>query len=199
MDKQISRQFFNDKASHWDDMERSNSPEQLLAMSKRIPISPDALVMDVGTGTGVFVPYIKSKLKEGGQVVCVDFAYQMLEIAKEKNGNTNVEYVCAEIETVGFPANIFDVIICYSTFPHFHDKPLALSNIRNLLKPEGQVFICHTASKETINNIHRNIPDFHEHLIPEFDEMNLLMTEAGFVNIQIEENTDSYLAQAKRN
>ena len=195
MDKKISRQFFNDKAANWDNMERSNSPAQLSAMAARIELSPQALVMDVGTGTGVFVPYIKEKLVAGGQVICVDFAFNMLEIAQHKNGNPRVAYVCAEIETVGFPAGVFDAVMCYSTFPHFHNKPLALKNIHDLLRPGGKVFICHTASRENINNIHRNIHDFQDHLIPQKEEMADLMVEAGFIDLEIDEREDSYLAR----
>lgn len=195
MDKQVSRQFFNDRAEKWDDKERRNNPALLSAMATRFDLSPRALVMDVGTGTGVFVPYIEEKLSEGGQIVCVDFAFRMLQIAQHKNGNSRVGYVCAEIETVGFSGGVFDAVVCFSTFPHFHDKPLALHNIHDLLCPNGTVYICHTASRECINEIHRGIPDFHDHLIPQKEEMADLMEEAGFVDVVIDEGEDSYLAQ----
>jgi ubiquinone/menaquinone biosynthesis C-methylase UbiE len=194
MDKSVSRQYFNDHALEWDTTKRSNAPHQLQAMAARLDFPPHALVIDVGTGTGVFVPYVQVKLGELGLVVCVDFAFKMLDIARMKNSNHSINYVCAEIETVGFSANAFDAAVCYSTFPHFHDKPLALENIHRLLKPGGRIFICHTASREFINNIHLNIPDFKDHLIPPKDAMNALMKEAGYQDIRIEEAPDSYLA-----
>lgn len=198
MDKQVSRQYFNNRAAHWDETERSNAPAQLQAMAVKLDFPPDAQVMDVGTGTGIFVPYIRSKLNGDGRVVCVDYAFQMLEIALEKNGNSRVEYVCAEIETVGFRAGIFDAVVCYSTFPHFHDKPLALRTIFALLRPSGQVFICHTASWEFINDIHRGIPDFTDHLIPPNDEMRAMMGAVGFTDIDIDEDETYYLASGTK-
>lgn len=194
MDKSISRQYFNDHAQGWDTTKRSNAPHQLQAMAARLDFPTDALVMDVGSGTGVFVPYVQRKLCELGLVVCVDFAFKMLDIARIKNSNHTINYLCAEIETAGFSANVFDAAVCYSTFPHFHDKPLALENIYRLLKPGSRIFICHTASREFINNIHLNIPDFIDHLIPPKDEMLVLMKEAGYHDIRIEEAQDSYLA-----
>ena len=198
MDKKISRQFFNSAASHWDETVRNNNPVKLRAMAERLPFPPDAWVLDVGTGTGVFVPFIKSRLNGSGRIACVDFSYQMLEIAQNKNGNCKLDHVCAEIETVGFPEGLFDAAVCYSTFPHFHNKPLALENINTMLKADGKVFICHTANREVINNIHRGIPDFSDHLIPEEYEMAALLAAAGFSEVDIKNTAEYYLAEAKK-
>ena len=195
MDKQISRQFFNEKAADWDETPRSNAAHQLEAMAARLDLSEGMRVLDVGTGTGVFVPYVKRKIGPTGHVACVDFALEMLLVAKGKNSNGCMMPVCAEIETVGFKPETFDAIVCYSTFPHFHDKPLALRNMHDLLKNGGRVFICHTASRDHINNIHLNIPCFEDHLIPGYEEMVSLMIEAGFKQVNVDEGDDSYLAQ----
>jgi len=198
MDKQISRQFFNSKASQWDETVRNNDPVKLRLMVERLSFPPDARVLDVGTGTGVFVPYIQSKLNGSGRVECVDFAFHMLEIAQKKNEGKDIEHVCAEIETVGFAGGVFDTAVCYSTFPHFHDKRLALENIYNLLTAGGKVFICHTASRETINAIHHKIPHFQDHLIPEENVMREMLVAAGFGEVFITNGVEYYLAEAKR-
>lgn len=198
MDKKVSRQFFNTEAAHWDESAGNNDQVKLKDMADRLNFLPNAKVLDVGTGTGVFVPYIRSKLNGKGYIVCVDFAYQMLEIATQKNGYTKVDYVCAEIETVGYMKGIFDAAICYSTFPHFHDKPLAIQNIFDMLTVGGKAYICHTASREFINEIHRKIPDLRDHLIPEKDEMWKMMKKAGFRNISIENESEFYIVTGTR-
>ncbi len=91
----------------------------------------------------------------------------------------------------------FDAATCYSTFPHFHDKPKALKNLKQLLKTDGILYICHTASKETINEIHRNIPDFQDHTIPDNTAMRQLLVNAGFTDISIKDERDSYLVTAR--
>jgi len=96
MDKRISRQYFNNAASHWDETVRNNDPVKLQELAERLAFPPDALVLDVGTGTGVFVPYIQGKLNGSGRITCVDFAFRMLEIAQKKNGNEGIEHICAE-------------------------------------------------------------------------------------------------------
>ncbi len=78
MDKRISRKFFNDQAEHWDDTARNNDPEKLRKMADRLGIDEDSCVLDVGTGTGVFIPYIAEKLNGGGKIISMDYAINML-------------------------------------------------------------------------------------------------------------------------
>ena len=198
MDKKISRKFFNDRAEHWDETVRNNDPVRLQNMADRLEIKADSLVLDVGTGTGVFIPYINKKLTNGGKIIGMDYAINMLSKAASKNHSAHlVGLICAEIETMRLVSEKFDTAVCYSTFPHFHNKPKALENLKNLLNSDGVLYICHTASKETINNIHKNIPDFYDHLIPEEDEMVRLLSDAGFVEITVENDEDYYLATAR--
>ena len=198
MDKQVSRKFFNDQAENWDKTARNNDPERLRAMADRLQFPDQAWVLDVGTGTGVFLPYLKERVNHRGRIICLDFAFKMLTIAQSKNYSNSVDYLCAEIETLHLPPGCFDAAVCYSTFPHFHDKSRALSNIYDLLKYDGWLYICHTASLEAINDVHRNIPDFYDHLIPELQEMEQMLLQAGFSEIIISEQPDSYLAAARK-
>lgn len=198
MDKQISRQFFNDQAESWDKTVRNNDPQELRALADRLMIPEHAWVLDVGTGTGVFLPYLKEKVNHQSRIISMDFAFNMLAIARAKNKSNSIDTICAEIETLHLSPDCFDTAICFSTFPHFHDKPRALRNIYTLIKRGGWLYICHSASREAINNIHLNIPDFHDHLIPEQREMEHLLTQAGFSRFIIQEQPDSYLVKAQK-
>ena len=198
MDKRVSRKYFNDKAERWDESIRNNDAKKLGALADRLSIPEQAWILDVGTGTGVFLPYLKEKVNHNSRVICMDFAFNMLVQAKSKNGFGSVDYVCAEIESLRFSPGLFDVVMCYSTFPHFHDKPRALLTIHQLLKPGGSLYIGHTASRDMINNIHRAIPDFQDHLIPDKREMENLLQKAGFSEFTITELPESYLASARK-
>jgi ubiquinone/menaquinone biosynthesis C-methylase UbiE len=198
MDKRISRKFFNDRAEHWDETARNNDPEKLHKMADRLELKKDSQILDVGTGTGVFIPYIVEKLNGGGKIICMDYAINMLFKANSKQPqNERLRYICAEMESMHLQPGAFDVATCYSAFPHFHDKPRALENLRLLLKPDGTLYICHTASKETINAIHRSIPDFKDHTIPDDAVMRQLLTDAGFNEVAIKDEADSYLVIAR--
>lgn len=198
MDKQISRRYFNEQATQWDKTARNNDPLKLRAMMERLKIHEGGCVLDVGTGTGVFLPYIKEKMNHSGSIISMDFAFNMLSIAKGKNNGTSIQFVCSEIETLRFCCEPFDAVICYSTFPHFHDKPRAIKNMHTILKPGGVCYICHTASRETINAIHLHIADFKDHLLPEKQEMIALFQQSGFAQVEVIEVADFYLVSAKK-
>jgi demethylmenaquinone methyltransferase/2-methoxy-6-polyprenyl-1,4-benzoquinol methylase len=93
---------------------------------------------------------------------------------------------------------VFDVVVCYSSFPHFQDKLKSLVEMYGVIKDGGRLFICHTSSRYAINEIHRQIPSVQNDLLPDEDEMRILLTMAGFIDICIEDNSDSYFASAKK-
>jgi len=197
MDKCISRKYFNNKAETWDQTIKNNDPYKLLAMLQRLNIAPGRKILDVGTGTGVFIPYLITALKGEGRIIGIDYAQNMLRKAKAKRFDGLVRFICAEVENIPLQNQTFDAVVCYSSFPHFHDKPKALLGIKRILKIGGAVYICHTASKNVINNIHLSIEDFQDHLLPDPKVMHQLLLQAGFHDIQIEEENESYLAIAR--
>jgi ubiquinone/menaquinone biosynthesis C-methylase UbiE len=198
MDKRVSRLYFNNLAGTWDETARNNDPEKLRAMVKRLALPTEGWILDVGTGTGVFLPYIGEFMNGSSHLVSLDFAMNMVVIAKRKQPGKEIRFVCAEIETLGFGGEIFDAVVCYSTFPHFHNKPLAIDNIYKFLKPGGFLHICHSASREKINQIHSKIVDLKDHLIPDDEEMKELLLASGFVDNDIDSRKDYYVVTAKK-
>lgn len=71
-----------------------------------------------------------------------------------------------------FSANLqpprFDVILCYSVFPHFDDKKAAMEKLSRRLNPGGTLAICHSERKDDINSLHKSISPAvaHGHLPP---------------------------------
>jgi ubiquinone/menaquinone biosynthesis C-methylase UbiE len=171
---------------------------RLEAMLARIEISPGDTVLDVGTGTGVFVPFLLKKIGSQGRLVCLDFAEVMLNIAREKKLIGNISFLCADIENSGLPDEAFNAVVCYSVFPHFDDKPKALSEIYRVLQPGGRIFIAHTSSRQAINDIHRSLPEVCGHVFPENGETERLLSEAGFEDIHISESQEHYFVSARK-
>jgi demethylmenaquinone methyltransferase/2-methoxy-6-polyprenyl-1,4-benzoquinol methylase len=193
----MSKEYFNSRAAIWDEEVAEKDTSKLEAMVTRLNIKPGSTVLDVGTGTGVFTPFLLKKIGRGGKLVCLDFAEEMLKIAKAKRFHGNISYLCTDIENSNLAENLFDAVVCYSVFPHFKDKPKALREINRLLNKNGRLFICHTSSREAINEIHQSLPEVCDHLLPEKGDVYRMLSEAGFGDICVSEGKDNYLASAR--
>jgi ubiquinone/menaquinone biosynthesis C-methylase UbiE len=194
----MTKAYFNEKADIWDEKVAEKNTSKLERMVGRLKIEVDSTILDVGTGTGVFLPYLLKKVGVHGEIIAIDNAEKMLFKAKLKKIGDNIIYLCADVMTIPLANDFCDSIVCYSSLPHFPDKSKAMMEMKRILKKGGWVFICHTSSREHINNIHRNLPSVHNDLLPDAIEMMDLLTKAGFSNIQVEDKADSYLACGRK-
>ncbi len=191
----MSRDFFNHYSARWDETSTERDSTRLERMTERLNIAPGSTVLDVGAGTGVLIPILS---RRSGRLVALDFAEGMLRRARAKGFNGNIEYLIADVARIPVCDNTFDVTVCYSCFPHFHNKLIALAEISRVTKSSGWLFICHTSSRHEINAIHCQVPALADDLIPERDEMQRLLSTAGFVDIRIEEGSESYFVSARK-
>jgi ubiquinone/menaquinone biosynthesis C-methylase UbiE len=194
----VIRAYFNEKADTWDETVAESDTTKLERMARRLNIKPGSTVLDVGTGTGVFIPFLLSEIDRTGQLVALDLAEEMLRKAQAKGFKGNIYYLNADVTNIPLSGGIFDVVVCYSSFPHFQDKPGALAEIRRVTKGGGELLICHTSSRDKINQIHRQIPAVVNDIIPDQDEMQMMLSAAGFTDIGIDDGSQSYLARARK-
>jgi len=190
----MSREFFNQRAAGWDQTVAEKDTAKLQRLANHLTIRPGDTVLDVGTGTGVMLPWLLAKTGPQGQILALDFAEKMLRVARNKRFWGNVHYLEADIASIPLDNEICDAVVCYSSFPHFLDKPRALREINRVTKTGGRLFICHTSGRDAINQIHRGIPAVSSHLIPGQEEMARMLATAGFQDIIINDAPDSYLA-----
>ncbi|MFC1915489.1 class I SAM-dependent methyltransferase [Chloroflexota bacterium] len=190
------RTYFNHRAAVWDETATENNETNLRLMAERLKIKPGARILDVGTGTGVFLPFLLSEIGSNGQIVALDIAEEMLSKARAKGFNGNIDYLNADVTNVPLPDETFDNVVCYSSFPHFQDKSKALGEINRVTKSGGRLLICHTSNRDSINQLHLGIPEVKNDFIPGEDEMQRMLVEAGFIDIRIEDNQENYLCQA---
>ena len=190
------RSYFNQKAPIWDETIAEKDVTKLEEMAHRLDIKSESFVLDVGTGTGIFVPFLLNKIGRNGRLVAIDIAEEMLRLARVKSFSTEIDHIHADIVTLPINGETFHTVVCYSSFPHFEDKARALREIHRMLRKNGRLFICHTSSRQEINELHYQIPEVHMHLLPEDDEMRRLLSAAGFGEISVFDGEDSYLASA---
>ncbi len=192
------RTYFNQRATVWDETSSEKDMAKLERMAQRLNIEPGSTVLDVGSGTGVFIPFLSSKVGKNGRLIALDFAEEMLRKARAKGLNGNIECLHADMTSAPLLEEVFDVAVCYSSLPHFQDKLRTLSEVNRVLKNGGRLFICHTSSRAKINQFHRQIPAVENDIIPDEVEMQIMLSTAGFTDIKIDDSSDSYLASARK-
>jgi len=192
----VSREYFNQMAATWDEVAAERDSARLARLAQRLDIAPGATVLDAGTGTGVFIPYLLKKIGETGRLIAVDCAEKMLARARSKGFNGNIHFVNADITSVPLPDRTCDAVVCHASFPHFQDKLRVLCEIYRILKARGKLFICHTSGRSEINAIHRGIAVLSSDIIPDNHEMSRMVCQAGFTGISFFETRETYIVSA---
>jgi len=195
---QHRRQFFDQAAAEWDALEVEETHARLREIVAGLDIVPGAAVLDVGAGTGVLVPLLLEATGGEGRIMALDISGEMLRQAQAKGHP--IEYVQGDAESLPLRDETFDWAICNAVFPHFPDKLRALAEIRRVLQARGRLVICHTASRQAINEFHRSVGGVVAHdTIPDEREMRELLSEAGLNGAVVRDEPDRYLVLACRN
>jgi enediyne biosynthesis protein CalE5 len=97
-------------------------------------------VLDLATGIGEPAMTAARRVGDGGAVVAVDQAPQMLAIARERMhaaGMHHVQFIEADAENVSLPPDAFDAIVCRWGLMFFTDPSGSLDLLRASLVPGG--------------------------------------------------------------
>jgi ubiquinone/menaquinone biosynthesis C-methylase UbiE len=194
------KDFFNRYASSWDeDIGYKDRIGQIREVVKWFGLVEDDLVLDVGTGTGILLPFIKEAIGPKGRLIAIDFSLKMLERAKIRQYTGEKNLTNASVEAIPFPSNRFDRVVCFSAFPHFPNKATVLFEMVRVLKHGGTVSIAHLHNVEEINQLHqkRGGPVAHD-LLPHPERIRSLMRESGLVKVSIMNQPGRFLAQGKK-
>lgn len=117
----------------------SNSAKRLVELAN---LQPGQRVLDIATGTGTAAIAIAKLVGSTGEVVGIDLAQNMLELASQKiaaAGITNIELRQEDAEQLSFSDNSFDAAICASGIFFLPDMLAGLREWRRVTKQGGVV------------------------------------------------------------
>jgi demethylmenaquinone methyltransferase/2-methoxy-6-polyprenyl-1,4-benzoquinol methylase len=190
-------QFFNERAEIWDEISKHDMTK-IDMLSRLLLIRENDTVLDVGTGTGVLLPVL-SRYTRGENITAIDSAEKMLEIAKRKFSNLGCSFILGDAVAYPFKDESFDVITCYSVFPHFDDKPRAIKHLAAALKKGGLLAILHSSSKEKINGVHVHAHnDVMLDSLPPAEKIAGLMCTFGLRLEAVIDNSEMYAICARK-
>ena len=143
-------EFFDHYAPNWD-AEMIRDDRIINIILDNALVSEGKEVLDVACGTGVLIPdYLTRKVKS---VTAVDISPNMVQIARSKFHQENVNILCADIETAEFEHK-FDCIIVYNAFPHFPEPENLIRVLASQLNPGGTLTVAHGMSRAQVDKCH---------------------------------------------
>lgn len=152
------RKFFDKIAPEWDANETLSTPEKVTEILDSFDLKEGDVILDLGTGTGVLLPFIAQRIGSHGKICAVDFSEGMLNQAKEKYNDLTPlpEFLNLDFENETIPGE-YDKIILYCVYPHLHTPLETLKWLKRVnLKENGAIFIAFPCGPDFINNIHKD-------------------------------------------
>jgi len=103
-------------------------------------IPPDALVLEIGCGTGQLSLFLASS---GRTVVGADFARPSLRLARDAAVRYGVaaRFVETDLRAPGLRPSSFDVVICSGVLHHTPDPRASFASVARLARPGGVLVI----------------------------------------------------------
>ncbi len=95
-------------------------------------------VLEIGCGTGNYTFILRSKFRKA-RITALDISSKMIEVAREKLKDKDIEFVVADGEFVSFPVEEFDLITSNACFQWFGNLEKALQKYKGLLDKNGLI------------------------------------------------------------
>ncbi|NLW47046.1 MAG: class I SAM-dependent methyltransferase [Firmicutes bacterium] len=193
--------FFDKLAETWDTSGPSPAATLVRAFLKKLNLTPGSIILDVGTGTGMMVPYLFELEPE--KVMALDLSEVMLSKLRAKyETHYGAELIVSQgdVHFLSLPDASIDAAICNGVYPHFDNKPKALAELLRVLKAKGIIAINHFTNKAFINKVHGEASDplIRKDLLEPVEDLANLVIKAGFNILDMADNEHEYYLIAEK-
>jgi len=120
--------------------EREEAPLKAIELLK---LAPDAVVADIGVGSGYYAFRLAPKVPKG-RVIGVDIQPEMLEFLSAKARELkvkNVEGRLGSVDGIGLPAGSLDAALMVDAYHEFSHPAEMLASILKALRPKGRIYL----------------------------------------------------------
>jgi ubiquinone/menaquinone biosynthesis C-methylase UbiE len=120
--------------------EAEEAPSRLI---EALRLAPDAVIADIGAGSGYHALRIAPKVPQG-RVVAVDIQREMLDFVTARaaeQGISNISVHLGRIDDVKLPADSLDAALMVDAYHEFSHPREMLASLLRALKPGGRVFL----------------------------------------------------------
>ncbi len=140
-------------------------------VAERLPVKPDACVLEVGSGSGYYSVKVAKRIPEGS-LTLLDIQEKMLEESAKKlsaEGITNFSTRQADGKSLPFESGVFDALFLVTVLGEIEDRASFLEEAARVLKKDGVLSITE----------HHPDPDFEN-----AEKLAASLEEHGFVPLQ---------------
>ena len=116
-------------------------PEHVVALME---IAPGATVVDLGAGTGYFLPYLARAVGAEGKVLALDAEPNLVDHMTKRaaeEGLANVEARVVAPDDPGLAAGSVDRVLIVDTWHHIPDRAVYARRLAAALKPGGRILV----------------------------------------------------------
>lgn len=189
--------FFDSIADTWDANEVKSTPEKIEQLLEIISVKKNEKVLDLGTGTGVLIPYLSRRVGDKGEVIGLDFSWGMLSHAISKYGNlNNVGFVQSDFEKNKIVGK-YSLIMMYCVYPHIEEPTRLLTRlIKENLEENGRIVVAFPCDETFINNVHGD-KKAEADLLPSAPILSHRLDQAGFNTKVLDYSSDIYIVEIR--
>jgi len=193
MDKK--QEYFDAMGDDWDRDLTAEDLERLSHIIDSVDIRPGLTVCDLGCGTGVLFDMLRRRVGEDGYIVGVDFAPRVAHKAHRNFPFHNIGVVEADVCCLPFCENVFDLVVSFAAFAHFHHKDKTIRQANTILKPGGRFVIIHLVGRDELARQHHQAggPIDRDEL-PDAGELDDMFTRGRFSRYELTDNENLFLA-----
>ena len=188
----LQRKYFNENVDIFEPPLPKGVPARLKATVQAGVLRPGEKALDVGTGTGILIPYILKY--RPSEIHACDIAEQMLERVKQKFPRVITHL--GDVSGLPLPDDSLDVAFINGCFSNILDKSKSLDNLHRLLRPQGRLVISHPLGRSFIVELKRHTP-FHLDLLPDEADAKELLEGYDFEILEFRDEFAFYLVVAK--
>jgi len=193
------KEFFNEHAAQWDSIS-VHDLQKVRRIVSLLELSGHERILDVGTGTGIMIPFYEENLTSGS-ILAVDYSENMIKQAMMKypeSTHNRVKYKVVDIYDMGMDEK-FDDVVCYSCFPHFPYQERAIHILAGHLEKDGKLMIAHSSSKKHINEVHKTGGEvISNDFLPKIEDLKDMMINAGLEPIFEQDDEAYYIIIGKK-
>ena len=152
---------WNSETVEWYAKKYGEYPTNRLAVDV-LDLPSDAVIVDVGCGTGSALRHASSEVING-LLVGIDPVPRMIEIAQERTvdhpSSDRIEYRQGTAESIPVEEDFSDYVFAFDSIDHWNDKEKGFAEIHRILRPGGKLVIVKDGSVPGASNALETLTD----------------------------------------